>query len=203
MLLDENLSWKYHINEFSKKLSRTIGIFYRIRHFVPFEILKLLYYSLFHSFLSYGIAVWGFTYKLYFQKLFVLQKKNNIKVMTFDKQTAHSVPTLLIFRCSRLMTLVSFMQLLTFVYDCQNKLTPTYFHHYFVKCSQVHGYSTRLASHGALFLESKNTFQYGITSIEFEYNGARLWNMIPPHIREASSPLVFKNNLKKIFSHSI
>ena len=60
VLLDENLSWKYHINELSKKLSRTIGIFYRIRHFVPFEILKLLYYSLFHSFLSYGIAVWDF-----------------------------------------------------------------------------------------------------------------------------------------------
>ena len=57
VLVDENLSWKYHINELSKKFSRTIGIFYRIRHFVRFEILKLLYYSLFYSFLSYGIAV--------------------------------------------------------------------------------------------------------------------------------------------------
>ena len=56
VLLDENLCWKYHINELSKKLSRTIGIFYKIRHFVPYEVLKLLYYSLFHSFLSYGIA---------------------------------------------------------------------------------------------------------------------------------------------------
>ena len=75
VLLDENLSWKYHSNELSKKLSRTIGIFYRIRHFVPFEILTLLYYSFSHLFLSYGIAVWGFMYKSYFQKLFVLQKK--------------------------------------------------------------------------------------------------------------------------------
>ena len=108
VLLDENLSCKYHINEFSKKLSRTIGIFYRIRRFVPFDILKLLYYSLFHSFLSYGIAGWGFTYKSYFQKLFVLQKKI-IKVMTFNKQTARSTPIfLLIFSCLRLMTFVSF-----------------------------------------------------------------------------------------------
>ena len=29
VLLDENLSWKYHIYELSKKLSRTIGIFYK------------------------------------------------------------------------------------------------------------------------------------------------------------------------------
>ena len=118
VLLDKHLSWKYHINELSKKLSRTIGIFCRIWHFVPFEILKLLYCSLFHAFLSYGIAVWGFTYKLYFQKLFVLQKKI-IKVMTFDKQTAHSTP---IFANIQLLKIdeIRQLQLLTFVYNCQN-----------------------------------------------------------------------------------
>ena len=62
ILLDANLSWKYHVNELSKKLSRTIGIFYKIRRFVPLEILKILYYSLFFSFASYGISVWGFTH---------------------------------------------------------------------------------------------------------------------------------------------
>ena len=116
--------------------------------------------------------------------------------MTFNKQTAHSTP---IFATIQLLKIddIRQLQLLTFVYDCLNKLAPTYFHHYFVKCSQMHSYSTRLASRGDLFLERKNTFQYGIRSIE--YNGARLWNMIPSHIREASSPSVFKNNLKKYF----
>ena len=85
ILLDSNLSWKYHINELLKKLSRTIGMFYKIRCFVPSEILRLLYYSLFYSFLS----VWGFTYKTYTQKILVLQKKI-IKVMTFNKQNAHT-----------------------------------------------------------------------------------------------------------------
>ena len=150
---------------------------------------------MFHSFLLYGIAVWGFTFKSYFQKLFVLQKKI-IKVMTFNKKTAHSTP---IFPDIQVLKIddIRQLQLLTFVYDCLNKLARTYFHHYFVKCSQVHSYSTRLASSGDLFLERKNTFQYGIRSIE--YNGARLWNMIPSHIREASSSSVFKNNLKKYF----
>ena len=116
--------------------------------------------------------------------------------MTLNKQTAHSTP---IFAYIQLLKIddIRQLQLLTFVYDCQNKLTPTYFHHYFAKCSQVHGYSTRLASRGDLFLERKNTFQYGIMSIE--YNGARHRNMIPSHIREASSPLVYQNNLKQYF----
>ena len=32
-----------------------------------------------------------------------------------------------------------------------------------------------------------------------EYNGARLWDMITLHIREASSPSVLKDDLKKYF----
>ena len=112
--------------------------------------------------------------------------------MTFNKQTAHTTP---IFADIQLLKIDDIRQLQ--LHDCQNKVAPAYFHHYFVKCSQVHGYSTRLASRGDLFLERKNKFQYGIRSI---YNGARLWNMIPSHIREASSPLVFKNNRKNIFS---
>ena len=40
VLLDANLSWEYHINELLKKLSRTLGFFYKIRYYVPLEILK-------------------------------------------------------------------------------------------------------------------------------------------------------------------
>ena len=39
IMLDANLSWKYHIAELSKKLSRSIEIFYKIGHLVLFVIL--------------------------------------------------------------------------------------------------------------------------------------------------------------------
>ena len=35
VLLDENLSWKYHLTELSKKLARTCGMFFKVRHFLP------------------------------------------------------------------------------------------------------------------------------------------------------------------------
>ena len=83
-------------------------------------------------------------------------------------------------------------------FDCQNKLAPAYFHNCFVQCAQIHSYSARLAVIGGhLFLERKNTFQYGIRSIE--YNGARLRNMVTVHIRESSSISVLRSNLKKYF----
>ena len=87
------------------------------------------------------------------------------------------------------------LQLLSFVYDCHNKLSPVHFQEYFVPCSQVHRFNTRLASRGDLFLERKNTFQYGIRSIEF--TGARLWNMLPVPLRESSSAAIFRAELKK------
>ena len=195
--MDENLTWKFHIDELSKKLSRTVGIFYKIRHFCPSDILRILYYSLFYSFLSDGISVWGFTFKSYFEKLSVVQKKI-VKVMTFNKETASSTP---IFSNLEFLNMddICQLQLLSFVYDCQNKLAPAYFQNFFVQCVQIHSYSTRLASRGDLFLE-KGKIHFNINGIRsIEYNGARLWNMVPVHIRESPSPSVFRSNLKKYF----
>ena len=48
VLLDSKLSWKTHLNELSKKLSGTVGLFYKIRHYAPLDILALLCHGLLH-----------------------------------------------------------------------------------------------------------------------------------------------------------
>ena len=35
MLIDDNLSWKYHIVHLASKIRKTIGIIARLSHFVP------------------------------------------------------------------------------------------------------------------------------------------------------------------------
>ena len=47
ILLDEHLSWKYHISELAKKLSRTCGMFFKIRNLLPLDVLVCLYNPLF------------------------------------------------------------------------------------------------------------------------------------------------------------
>ena len=74
VLLDENLSWKYHLTELSKKLARTCGMFFKIRHFLPIHVLVCLYNSLFSPFLQYGILVWGLTYETYINPVFCYRK---------------------------------------------------------------------------------------------------------------------------------
>ena len=56
-----------------------------------------------------------------------------IKGMAFNKQIAHSTP---IFANIQLLKIddIRQLQLVTFVYNCQNELALTYFRHYFAKC---------------------------------------------------------------------
>ena len=91
VLVDSTLSWKPHITELSKSLARTTGIFFKIRHYISRETLKLLYYSLLYSFISYAIVVWGLTHPTVLDCLYKLQKKV-VRAVSFKDRYAHLTP---------------------------------------------------------------------------------------------------------------
>ena len=113
VLLDEHLNWKYHITELSRKLARVSGVFFKIKYFLPIDVLKSLYYAMFFSILQYGIAVWELTYPTYLQPFFILQKRI-LKAMTYSFLLDHSNP---LFRDLELLKLsdIRSLQLLSFV----------------------------------------------------------------------------------------
>jgi hypothetical protein len=43
VLLDEHLTWKHRIDYVASKISKTVGIIARLRHFVPFQVLTSIY----------------------------------------------------------------------------------------------------------------------------------------------------------------
>ena len=57
--LDDRLNFNEHVSYLSKKLSKTVGIMYKMSCFLPPYILKMLYFSLFYPQLIYCINVWG------------------------------------------------------------------------------------------------------------------------------------------------
>ena len=59
VILDESLTFKSHIAVITKRLSRYIGVFYRIRNFLTTKYLKLLLNSLVLPNLMYCNGVWG------------------------------------------------------------------------------------------------------------------------------------------------
>ena len=62
----------------------------KIRQFVPFRILKQIYFAFIHSHLTYGIIVWGATYPSYLTSPKSLQNRA-IKLLsgTTRFQSAH------------------------------------------------------------------------------------------------------------------
>ena len=197
LLLDEHLSWKYHLSELSKKLSRTCGIFFKVRHLLPTSVLISLYNSLFSSFLQYGIIVWGLTYDTHTKPIYLLQKKA-IRAIAFKSFTSPSTPIFSDLKILKLYDLFDF-KLLTFVYESVNKISPSFFHNFFETLTTVHHYNTRQALKGDIFMTRENTLQYGLRCVR--YAGAKSWNSIPDVIRQSPSVSNFRRKLKfHIFS---
>ena len=151
VLLDSPLCWKTHIAELSKKSSRAISLFYKIRHYAPLETLMLLYHGLFGSLLSYGIIVWGLTYPSLTEKIYILQTKV-VRVIAFNSKIAFSTPIfdkLQVIKQEHILQL----QLSSFIYECINNISPVRFQNYCNKILNIHKISTRQAVRGDLFYE--------------------------------------------------
>ena len=73
--LDKKLTFINHITEMSMKAAKLIGLLYKLNRFLPETILKTLYTSLIHPYLSYGIEAWHGTYQNNTSTIFILQRK--------------------------------------------------------------------------------------------------------------------------------
>ena len=92
LLVDSTyLSWKPHATELSKRLAKSVGIFFKIRHCVTLETLKLLHYSLFCCFISYCASFWGLTHPSVLDPSIKLQKKV-IRAILLKNQLTHITP---------------------------------------------------------------------------------------------------------------
>jgi hypothetical protein len=83
--IDDQLSWKPHLELLNKKLKSACGRIYRIKNCLPESLHKLVYHTLFESHLSYGITVWGGVSVNNLDPLFKTQKKC-IRILFGDKK---------------------------------------------------------------------------------------------------------------------
>ena len=74
---NKKINFANHLTEISINVAKSIELLYKLNRFLPETILKTLYTSLIHPYLSYGMEPWHGTYKNYTSKIFVIQKKSN------------------------------------------------------------------------------------------------------------------------------
>ena len=88
ILIDKNLTWKYHIDYVASQISRTIGIIARL---IPLCTLPPVYRPLIAPYLSYGKIAWGQAAKSNLCKISLLQKRA-LRLMHFFPDRDHTLP---------------------------------------------------------------------------------------------------------------
>ena len=73
LTIDSTLSWRIHIDHLTTKLSTACNVTRSVKPNVSHNSLLLIYFSLFHTVLSYGITFWGNSY--HSTRIFRMQKR--------------------------------------------------------------------------------------------------------------------------------
>ena len=124
VFLDNNLTWKHHINEKAKQISKTVGIMSKLKNILPQRVLKTIYASLTESQLLYGLIIWGSKAMGSTNHLFILQKKA-IRILDRAKYNSHTEP---LFKRHKLLKLPDLYQLVSIKFYCSiaEKICPEY-----------------------------------------------------------------------------
>ena len=88
--LDQYLDWSPHVNYLSHKLVKANAMLCKRCHYVNEAILKLIYYAIFHSHLSYVCTAWG--QNLNPKHCMNLLLKKAIQTISFAQYDAHTLP---------------------------------------------------------------------------------------------------------------
>ena len=135
------MQWDTHVQKVTQKVSKCIGILYRLKDSLPTSALILLYNSFMLSYLNYCVVVWGNCNRTKLEKLFKLQKKA-LRICMGCHYHAHSAPLFRKLKSLNIFDLYYFSIALIGFFYFQNKL-PVNVHKMFTLNHQIHNHSTR------------------------------------------------------------
>ena len=181
VIVDDKLKFKNHIDYISKKISKSIGIIYKLSKLkMPFKVLKQLYYNLIYSHLSYNVCSYASTYDGHLNKLLLLQKRV-IRIINNAPFQAHTEP---LFFANGILKIQDIHKLNVGLYMYQHNAALQFIR------SQV--YYTR--GRDELLPQSA---RLTLTQNSISVVGPAIWNTIPQEIKNSPSRNSFKFNYKK------
>ena len=158
VLIDYKLSWNNHIDTILLKISRTVGLLSKLRHFVPFSTLIFICHSLISPCLRYGLIAWGQASKLQLNKLLVLQKRA-LYFIHFAKPRDHAIP---LFINTKILPInfLYYQLLAETMSDVRNNLVPTNIQelYLFLPLSHVHSHGTRSSTSQNFYIKKSESW---------------------------------------------
>jgi len=144
VIIDKNLTWKSQTDNLCKKLSRSAGIFSKLRYFVDKTTLLKTYHTIFNSHLQYAILCWGATSSTNINRIQVLQNKavRNITKAPIFTRLDFLYLNLRILKVQDLHKL----EVIKFMHSHHHGLVPSFFSSFFQKVNRSHNRTTRNAT---------------------------------------------------------
>ena len=177
--IDSKLNFRSHIDNISTKISKSIGILYKLKSVkTPKSILKQVYFSLIHSHLNYVICTYAGTYPSYLNRLLLLQKRA-IRIINNESYLAH---TNLLFQSNKILKIQDMYKLSIGIYMYDH--LENYF--------RAHDHNTR-AFQDLLPAQSRLT----ATSHSIHVIGPKIYNSIPNDIKLKPNRNSFKYHYRQ------
>lgn len=176
--LDNKLNMNEHISYIAGKLSKTIGILYKLHNIIPTQSMISLYYALFYPYFTYCISIWGGTADTHLNCLIVIQKRA-VRLIACSDYLAHTTPLFYQLKILKLKDIYK-LNLAVHMYKlhCNNSITLP-----------VHHYETRQRQRAVPSFERLSQCQKSIN-----FMGPKIWNEIPHNIQNSPSMRTFKKS---------
>ena len=189
IIIDKHLTFKYHINAISTKISRSVGLLHRLKFYLPPEILKTLYYSFVYPYMHYCIESWFGTSQTVLGGVRVLQKRaiRAIFNLPFNSHTNSFFKENFILKVTDIYRL----KLCCFFFRILNDNQNSYISQSINSLNYMHNHNTRNSS-----LITTPHFNRSTSQRSFMYQAVREWNTLPEHIKNRTNINSFRANLK-------
>ena len=179
IILDEKLKFNHHISLIASKISKSIGIMFKLKYYLPCTTLKTVYYALIYPKLIYGNLVWGCTYETHLKPLILLQKK----AIRIVNKTSYLHHTNELFLSNSILKFSDINKLNLSVFFFKNMSLPRFY--------SDHQYPTRASN-----LPQSNFQRLTVTQQSVYFRAPAIWNSLPDHIKSSPSLNSFKKRTK-------
>ena len=179
VIIDDKLKYKSHIDDICVKISKSIGILYKLSKLrISTNIMKNIYYSLIYPYLLYNCVSYSGTYDVHLHRLVILQKRA-IRIISGASYLAHTDP---LFALHKILKFEDICKLSVglYVYDNRESFPMA-----------NHSYNTRNSTN-----LRPTSSRLTITQNSIKVIGPNIWNSIPIEIQNSSSRESFKHNYR-------
>ena len=186
VIFDSDMSWKSQCKSISLKISRAVGILFKLKNYANIRILRNVYFSILFCHLNYGILSWGAACPTHINPI---QVKQNLFLKVMYKLDMMYNTNRLYFNYRYLkINEIYHNKCLRFIHLLYSNLLPSAFDNFLTPADSIHSHNTRYASEGNFRVDVTHN-NYGLKSPSFV--GNRLWSQIPFQSK-AFEPIRFK-----------